>query len=214
MHNNRFCEAGIQDLHLLIGGLPCQPFSSTRQKNGTTERTSAPEQHPDWKTVCEEFEEFLESLFPAMFLVEEVMTFHELVGPDGKGTYLTWFVKRVSKLGYSVRVLKLDHCTWVSFPRPRLSLKTYFAPSVGFVRGGPPRSQAPAPPGLLRNPWWHAFARRPLWPPVCHPPGTFLAGSAAPKLPRNSLRSSYAGLDYIDNSRFCIVQKDKTHKAT
>ncbi len=95
-------------------GLPCQPHSAARQKNGETARTGAPEGHPDY-SFPDNFVAYLKVRRPDSFVVEQVPAFADC--ETAKGNLMWLFCKAISRLGYSVRVFTLDHGMFVQLPR-------------------------------------------------------------------------------------------------
>ena len=120
-------------------GLPCQPWSRARSKNGTTDRSSTAAKHPAYQTTMDEFPEYLRVRQPDQFWIEEVkeiaqtpfrpMEDVKLSGghvvddeDDGETTPLSdlWeFMHRCNAAGYAVRSWEADHAIFVDVRRPR-----------------------------------------------------------------------------------------------
>ena len=118
LHNGKTCEVDKRNPHISTGGLPCQPFSSQRNYDGLSQKTSKVENHPDYHTVMSEWFEYLDARSPHSWWVEEIKRF---MGKSASGeSYLEVFVRGCVRRGYSVRAFLLDHKLWVKFSRPRI----------------------------------------------------------------------------------------------
>ena len=129
-------------------GLPCQPWSRARSKNGSTDRSGAAEKHPAYETTMVEFPKYLRVRKPDQFFIEEVneigktpfqpklleevklsggQVVDKLSGgqvvddeDDGDPKSDLWeFMRRCNAAGYAVRSWEADHAVFVKVPRPR-----------------------------------------------------------------------------------------------
>ena len=112
------------------GGLPCPSFSNLRHQSGNSPATQDPDSHPSFCTVMSEFFDYLRSRRPRSWWIEEVERFNAMNKKTGK-TYLQEFVEQCARLQYFVRVIKLNHSTWIGVGRGRL-----FVLGVGADCGG------------------------------------------------------------------------------
>ena len=101
---------------LSVGGLPCQPFTKYRRRDGSSSKQAGTRDHPGF-AVISGFHAYLESRKPRGFLVEETASMAD-ANREG-GSYLEEFVAEVAQLGYAVRAMKLGHRVWCEQPRER-----------------------------------------------------------------------------------------------
>ena len=112
---------------VLVAGLPCRPFTTSRQKSGKTSKTGCATHHPEYNIVMQQFIECLKARNPGGFIVEEVVAFAANV-PRLNTSPLKLFAKDCATLGYSVRAMELDHSSFLeSTPRKRLFI-------IGFAK--------------------------------------------------------------------------------
>ena len=87
---------------------------------GSTPKTHHTEQHPALNTLMIELPTYLAHHRPRSWFIEEVEGIRR-VSSSGE-TYLTIFLRRVCALGYSARVVSMDHSLFVNMPRSRVWL--------------------------------------------------------------------------------------------
>ena len=106
-----------------VGGLPCQPFSKMRSRNGSSSKQGDPKAHPGFEAVTVTFKSYLEARRPKGFLVEESVGMMAADRSTGE-SYLQDFVNSCAELGYSVRAVRLNHRAWCEMPRDRLPVRS------------------------------------------------------------------------------------------
>lgn len=120
--HGKTCNVPIQRAHVATAGLPCQPFSKARTKQGGSARTSSAPDHPDYTTVMVEWAEYLGCRRPMSFWVEEVVEFETCIDHKTGSPCMWLFAKACVVLGYVVKAIKLDHGLWIAgAPRERTS---------------------------------------------------------------------------------------------
>jgi len=116
------CKIRPTDLKvdLVCSGIPCQPFSKMRQANvAGSSRRSAASHHPGFKTVFEDFPDYLELRKPGMWLAEETEAFVS-INPDTGLRYVDEFITACDAKGYAVMAMKVEAGIWMDWPRTRL----------------------------------------------------------------------------------------------
>ena len=103
------------------GGMPCKPFTRLRQQTGATPSTGLPHEHPQYETLAEDLPSYLKAKMPYSFWIEEVTTVTR-IDPRTQDSYLNKLVEDVSKLGYFILALQVDHGIWCKNPRQRVFL--------------------------------------------------------------------------------------------
>ena len=99
------------DIQVLIGGPPCQGFSSSNRNSGG-------KRNPNNK-LFNVFLDYVEHLRPAVFLLENVQGVAWAKGQhSNKGNLLKYFERRMKKAGYLVS-LKLLDASWYGIPQFR-----------------------------------------------------------------------------------------------
>ena len=102
------------------GGYPCQSFSLQRDQTGNTETSGPVHLHPAFNTVTEEFERYLDSRNPGSFWLEEVTGFLRKLAVLGNKSACELVKKQCERRRYSVRILIIDHATFVNIRRDRV----------------------------------------------------------------------------------------------
>ena len=98
----------------------CPPFSSQRQKNGATQKTSSAESHPLYDCTMDLTLQLLVARKPRCAMIEQVTGWHHK--PKGGGpSNMEKFIAAVRKvlLGYGIEVVELDQKPWLEGARPR-----------------------------------------------------------------------------------------------
>ena len=99
------------------GGYPCQSFSLQRDQSALPVHL-----HPAYNTVTQEFEKYLDSRDPGSFWMEEVTGFLRRLAVLGNKSACELVKKQCERRRYSVRVLIIDHGTFVNIRRERVFL--------------------------------------------------------------------------------------------
>ena len=115
------CSRTDWSVDLCSGGFPCTPFTALRQKTGRTPRTGSAEQHPAFNTLVRQLEEYLAVRSPHGFWIEEVNGILNR-NPVTGNRYMDEVASVVANRGYSIRVLVLNHNTWIKLARERVFL--------------------------------------------------------------------------------------------
>lgn len=117
-------KALVGKVDMLVGGPPCQGFSSAGKRNPSDPRNR----------LVERYLQFVELVKPRAVLIENVrgMTadFNDSSAPEGKTNYARWIVKELSK-DYVVSTKMLDTSTF-GVPQKR---HRFFI--IGFLKGQP-----------------------------------------------------------------------------
>jgi site-specific DNA-cytosine methylase len=108
--------SGKIHLDMVVGGLPCKPFTRMRDR-----RCVKAEAHPAYAVQDDFFALLASDSFQIDgFIIEEVLGMSEL-SPEGSDfTFLELFIQKAQALGYAVRALSVCSSLWVAMPRPRL----------------------------------------------------------------------------------------------
>ena len=103
--------------HLTTAGLPCQPFSKMRWKNGPGKNEKAAVEHKAW-AVFKEFWHYLALRKPYGFILEEV---EKILDEDKRlgSTVLDLILTETAKLGYGCSAVSLHAVAWFEVPRSR-----------------------------------------------------------------------------------------------
>ncbi len=115
---------GIERPDIAYAGLPCQAFTQLRDAvSQTSARTCPTESHPDFATVMDLFPRYVSRRRPKRIVCEEVPEFMLLANIPGNSngvTYLWQFICKMSRLGFTMTSLVLDHSAWCEMVRKRI----------------------------------------------------------------------------------------------
>lgn len=87
--------AGLDDVDLVIGGPPCQPFSVVGRRRGADDARAS---------LLQDFARIVGELQPSAILFENVPNLQRI----GEGTILEQFMQRLAEFGYSLRCAVLS----------------------------------------------------------------------------------------------------------
>lgn len=111
---NKQCSTTLGSVDVVIGGLPCQPYSRKRSK-----RKVGVTQHPAYRVGFDLFFSFLDKHDIAGFIIEEVIGFNDVEATTGQRP-LECFVALARQRNFAVQVLVLNAEDWAQVPRQRL----------------------------------------------------------------------------------------------
>ena len=114
------CLPCLERPDILGAGLPCQPLSSARQRNGDTKKTKEAEAHPLWSVSMRDFARLLRARMPHMFIVEEVEGFTKAMDALDGLSPAQALKAMVKVLGYGCTAILLDHRVFTAMARPRV----------------------------------------------------------------------------------------------
>ena len=122
-----FCRISREDVTLpdvrpdiLCCSPECPPFSSQRQKNGTTKKTSDAKSHPLFDCTMDLTLQLLKARKPRCAMIEQVTGWHFKPNKGGPSC-MEMFIRavRTEMPGYGVEVVELDQKPWLEGARPR-----------------------------------------------------------------------------------------------
>ena len=118
--HKRCCSCPEPPPDIGASGSPCPPFSAQRQKNGVTNKTSDPTDHPAYSEAMTNFGLWIGQRRPHSWFLEEVGGFDRRLKSLGDRSPLQVFCKDAQTLGYAVAVFKINHLLFVKVSRPRI----------------------------------------------------------------------------------------------
>jgi Holliday junction resolvasome RuvABC endonuclease subunit len=114
------CNAEAFEFDIMFAGPPCQPFTTRRQKTGSSARSGQANVHPDLEVTMQALPELLKTRRPKIAVIEQVLGFGTAL-PDGTIPLHT-LLAPLKEFYPAVRVVEMSASLWSEVPRDRLSV--------------------------------------------------------------------------------------------